>query len=770
MQQFVVLLKKELFSYMQTSLLYGLFFIYLFASFASAFYFKDFLSAKDTALFSLFSMQPYILAVIIPAITMKLWTDEYKSNSAEFLLTLPVSIQKIVLVKFCSAVILCSAMILGLLPFIIYSSFWLELDYMNIFCAYLGLEMLICFLCAIGVFISSLTENMIVSYVLSIFVFLMLLIVPQSMLIITYQDFLFAEIGLFDVFYFASFTILFLFFNKMTIDYRRNSFKTKLFLRFSLLLSALVANLLFCWMLSVFDYKADLTQDRIYSLKKSSAEIVEKIKTPLEINLYISKDYRRNDYAISYYFEQISRFLKKYQRKSKGLIKVNISEVNAFSDEENSIIKNGIFAVKNDQGSKNYLGAIINDNKGNQEVIAMFLPERLSYMEEDIDRALLKVAFPELKKNIGVYFEAEQNLDDFEGAGLIFENEYNVGLLNNSSYQLNNNDANAVILVNPKELSPVFLYALDQYVVNGGNLLIFADKQTSNQFDDINSQTLSITRLLKNWGIELSDSSVDEGHVVGKFAKSQYPLKLKSACTLDIADKNATITPLIENDDKLIGAIVQKEFKSFYNSNPYKQTLIGPMMRPYKSRGGEGKVAVVCDADILLEENWIAKSSADRSTFGTIEVAGNGRFIQLLADYMTNNNLYDILPQNDYTVNISGIGKKIDEKIKQLREKDLMELDAEISYLSAQVWKIADYDEENLSMVLDFTDDGRKLQSVTEQINNIKYEQAKAYNKEINSLQMILIIVLPFVEALVLLGVYFAYKRRKNKKIRELLK
>ena len=337
--------------------------------------------------------------------------------------------------------------------------------------------------------------------------------------------------------------------------------------------------------------------------------------------------------------------------------------------------------------------------------------------------------------------------------------------MNNSSYQLNN-DANAVILVNPKELSPVFLYALDQYVINGGNLLIFADKQTENQLDDINSQTLSISRLLKNWGIELSDNSVDEGQIVGKFAKSQYPLKLKSACALDIVGEDAKITPLIENDDKLIGAIVQKEFKSFYNSNPYEQTLIGPMMRPYRSRGGEGKVAVVCDADILLEGNWIAKSSPDRSTFGTIEIAGNGRFIQLLADYMTNNNLYDILPQNDYTVNISGIGEKIDNKIKQLREKDLIELNAEISDLSAQVWKIADYDEENLSMVLDFTDDGRKLQSVTEQLNNIKY----AYNDTINKLKMILIIILPLAETLALFLVYFTYQRRKNKKIRELLK
>ena len=62
------------------------------------------------------------------------------------------------------------------------------------------------------------------------------------------------------------------------------------------------------------------------------------------------------------------------------------------------------------------------------------------------------------------------------------------------------------------------------------------------------------------------------------------------------------------------------------------------------------------------------------------------------------------------------------------------------------------------------------MQSVTEQLNNIKYEQAKAYNDTINKLKMILIIILPLAETLALFLVYFAYQRRKNKKIKELLK
>ena len=129
------------------------------------------------------------------------------------------------------------------------------------------------------------------------------------------------------------------------------------------------------------------------------------------------------------------------------------------------------------------------------------MPERQVYLEEDIDRALLKTAFPKLKKNIGLYLEDEQNLDDFEGAALIWENEYQTGLLERNTFQIYKS-ADLVIVVNPKNISTVFMYALDQYVMSGGNLIVFLDRQTENQLDDINNSPIRLEKILRHWGIE----------------------------------------------------------------------------------------------------------------------------------------------------------------------------------------------------------------------------------------------------------------------------
>ena len=769
MQHFKALFKKEFSAYFSGSLAYFLIAIYLFVSFAGAFYLKSFLASKDSAVLSLFSLQPYILAVLIPAVTMKLWSEEYKSSSAEFLLTLPINLNLIILAKFCAALSFCGILSLGLLPFIFYTACFLELDFLNIFCAYIGLELLIMFFCSMGGFFSSLSNNLIVSYILSIFAFLISVALPQTDLIINYHDFLFAEIGIFDIFYFISFSCLFLYFNKMVIEYRRQANKKSTALLFSLIFASLIANSLLCWAISIFDYKIDLTAKRIYTLKSQSKEIIAQIKKPVTIDVYIASDYANNNYAIAYYFEQISRFLRKYKNNSKGMIKVNMHETKAFSDEEKMLLNKDIYAVNNEHGSKNYFGAVIKDNEGNEEIITMFLPERQSYLEEDIDRALLKVAFPEMKKSIGVYLDPQQNLDDYEGSALIWENEYNTDLLDNASYQIHN-DAASVILVNPKLISPVFMYALDQYLVNGGNLIIFADRNAENQLDNINKQQIFIERLLNHWGIKLNNDTINMGEAVGKFNNSKYPLNLKSACSIDVTNTNYTTIPLIKNTDSLLGVILQGEFTSYYNKNPFLSTQIGYLMRPFKAKSKQGRVAVICDSDILNGNNWIASDSPDRDIFGALEKAGNGRFIMSLVDYMSGNDIYATLPRNETFKNTLSIGDKIEEQIKKEDEKKYAELKETEELMLALVWQLADYDEENLPTIVNLTDEGRELQSINAQINNLKYNRINKYNKYVNRLMIKIIIVLPLIETLFAIMLAFIFARRKNKRVKELLK
>ena len=84
MQQFKALFKKEMSGYFRSHFAYFVFFIYLFISIGGAFYFGEYLAMHDTAVYALFYLQPVILVLLIPALTMRLWSDEYKSGTAEF--------------------------------------------------------------------------------------------------------------------------------------------------------------------------------------------------------------------------------------------------------------------------------------------------------------------------------------------------------------------------------------------------------------------------------------------------------------------------------------------------------------------------------------------------------------------------------------------------------------------------------------------------------------------------------------------------------------
>ncbi len=121
----------------------------------------------------LFSMAPYVFLFLIPAITMRFFADEIKSGTIEFLLTKPLTDLQIVLAKYFAAFTL---VIFSLLPTLIYMitvyRFGLPPGNMDMGAAwgsYIGLLLLGAAFVAIGLFASSLTDNQIISFVVSIF-------------------------------------------------------------------------------------------------------------------------------------------------------------------------------------------------------------------------------------------------------------------------------------------------------------------------------------------------------------------------------------------------------------------------------------------------------------------------------------------------------------------------------------------------------------------------------------------------------------------------
>ncbi len=120
-----------------------------------------------------FTLAPWILIFLIPAVTMRSFSDEMKQGTLELLFTKPLSIWQIVNGKFLGSMVL---IVIAIIPTFIYvkviSSLGMpegNIDMGSTMGSYFGLLFLIASYCAIGIFTSTLSNNQIVGFILSVF-------------------------------------------------------------------------------------------------------------------------------------------------------------------------------------------------------------------------------------------------------------------------------------------------------------------------------------------------------------------------------------------------------------------------------------------------------------------------------------------------------------------------------------------------------------------------------------------------------------------------
>lgn len=121
-----------------------------------------------------FTLAPWILLFLIPAVTMRSFSDEKKQGTLELLLTKPLSVWEIVNGKFLGAVLLiCMAIVPTFIYVVAISSLGLpegNIDMGSTLGSYFGLLFLIGAYAAIGIFTSSLSDNQIVAFIVAVFV------------------------------------------------------------------------------------------------------------------------------------------------------------------------------------------------------------------------------------------------------------------------------------------------------------------------------------------------------------------------------------------------------------------------------------------------------------------------------------------------------------------------------------------------------------------------------------------------------------------------
>ncbi|MES2797701.1 MAG: ABC transporter permease subunit [Bacteroidota bacterium] len=191
-----------------------------------------------------FEIAPYIFLFLIPALTMRLLSEEYKTGTFELLITKPVSVIKIILGKYFSSIFLI-LIALGMTLIYFVSIYYLanpigNVDVSGIIGSYVGLWLLGSVFGSIGIFTSSITDNQVVAFILS-FVFCYILydgisriaeiqsfsgnvsyFLQNLGLAAHYQSMGRGVVDSRDLIYFLGIIVFFLFLTKISIDFRRN--------------------------------------------------------------------------------------------------------------------------------------------------------------------------------------------------------------------------------------------------------------------------------------------------------------------------------------------------------------------------------------------------------------------------------------------------------------------------------------------------------------------------------------------------------------------
>ena len=300
---------------------------------------------------------------LVAALTMRQWSEEQRSGTLEILLTLPVSTTQLVLGKFLAVVALV-AVALSLTIFLPLTVALLgNLDWGPVIGGYLAAVLMASAYAAIGLFVSSRTDNQIVSLITSVVVCGVFYIVGSAGV----TDFFGNEIGeilraigagsrfesiqrgvvdVRDLVYYISLAGIFLTLNIISLKAKGwSTGEHTLPKRRGLILTAalLIANLLVVniWSYPLSGLRVDLTEDREYTLSPSTKSLLRNLQEPLLIRGYFSE---KTHPLLAPLVPSIRDMLREYQVASGGMLQLEI--IDPAKEPEKEAEANQVYGIQ----------------------------------------------------------------------------------------------------------------------------------------------------------------------------------------------------------------------------------------------------------------------------------------------------------------------------------------------------------------------------------------------------------------------------------------
>jgi len=239
--------------------------------------------------------------------------------------------------------------------------------------------------------------------------------------------------------------------------------------------------------------RVDLTTDQLYTLTPGTLHIVDSLRRPLRLTLYFSEHATRDLPQLRSYEQRVREMLQEMVARSHGHVRLQIIDPVPYSDDEASAEGSGLTAANGgSNGERVFFGLSgsalsggIDSDAGDDRVaektqaIPFFDPAREAFLEYDIAKLLYELN-QSSKPAIGVISSlpiegnpvlSEQPWTVMQQLGQLFD----VRTMDAATLRRVDGAMQVVLLIHPRRLPPDAQYAIDQYVLGGGHLVVFVD-------------------------------------------------------------------------------------------------------------------------------------------------------------------------------------------------------------------------------------------------------------------------------------------------------
>ncbi|MEP6886456.1 MAG: Gldg family protein [Gammaproteobacteria bacterium] len=272
--------------------------------------------------------------------------------------------------------------------------------------------------------------------------------------------------------------------------------------------------------------RLDLTQNRLYTLSPGTQQVLSDLKEPVNLYFYFSREAAAKQAPLLLpYATRVREFLEEVAARAGGKIHLRIVDPQPFSDEEDRAGEFGLQSLQAGGGDALYFGLAGTNSTDGRSAIPSFQADREEFLEYDVaklinDLGTQKKPVVGLMSSLGMTGQFNPATGQMGEAWPIVTQLQDLFTLRTLTADIDHidKDVDVLMLVHPKRLQPKTLYAIDQFVMRGGRLLLFVDPNSgadtagqdpSNPLGGAMADHSSdLKPLLEAWGVDYDATKV----------------------------------------------------------------------------------------------------------------------------------------------------------------------------------------------------------------------------------------------------------------------